>query len=307
MAIIKNIDHAKNIGAYFRRLPLRLRIFWVAYAPICLLQIFWFFVAYFIGSDSDGVRSFVNSELITSITDIFSLLALVVINFVIIWVLYRKSADFNLPSPRIEHDLNCENNSLVCTHYQLDRWDMHHGDNIYILTYDTREKAVYEKHVEVIPLRDNLREFRDGTYTWTGDEKKGPRVLEAGCVLELREVFLKRVYFIRLDPYTIIEKDKHFKYTINVDLEDSNHKARALNSFTIRRPISSVTFVVKIHKDIPTKDNFIAVALEEYGESVPFINETPESKREGDYHVYTYRFDNPRLFCEYGIMWDWYE
>jgi len=302
MAKHKIVDDIYN---YVKQRHVSQRVFWIAYILVVILQVSWFTIAFYVGGEGEGIRGFVGSVLITSVTNIFGLIALVLVNLAVMgWLINRKGLNADRVAQE-KLDISTCDDLPTSTQRLPDKWDKHHGNNTYILTYESRDKAVYEKHVEVIPQVSNLRTFRDGTYTWTGDEKKGPRIVESTCSLILRDVFLKKVYFVHLDMYTIIEKDKPFKYTVHADLDDPKNEAKPVSSHTVRCPTLSITFIVRMHKDVSTNDCYKAVALEEYGENMPFINETPHVTKDGDYHVYSYRFDNPKLFCEYGIMWGW--
>jgi len=310
--MIEKLDKAKNMLSIFNSLSPKHKCMLIVLGAFFALQGLWFSLAFYTIGTGEGTRGFLNSIILGSVTHAVFFYPLMLIDLLLfvfmVWCSCKKSSQTTQPQGS---ESPCNNDSLICKNYPQDKWNMCHGDNIYTLTYETREKAIYEKKVNIIPIKDSIREFMDGTYSWTGDKKISPCLLNTNCHLEPREDLLRTAYYLRFDSYTKIEKNKPIPYTIRVDLEDYGHKAKPLNTFIIWRPAKSVTFVVKIHKEIPTKNNFFAVSREEYGENDTFWDESGNdrliSEREGDYDVYSYTFQNPRLICEYGIKWEWDE
>ena len=287
-----------DIREFFREAPSKLRIMWIVYAiSILLPQFVWFLFAYFASYSPDGSGGVLGFKysVVASITDITAFVVLVVINIVCVVLLYWLSVRTRV-------------------RYPSDNWKFTHGNNTYTLTFD-EDKVEYEKIVEVIPLEDNLTIIRDGTYSWSGKAEVEPDVisLDGTTPEKIKEIkldpdndrFMNRVYYLNLLKQIKIEKSKSFMYTVKAVMEENYKTVNPINSFKIRRPAESVTFVVIIHQKIHFKGYVEAIAQEEYGEENPICNMIAEIEKDGEYFKYIYCFTDPKLFCEYGIKWKW--
>jgi hypothetical protein len=182
-------------------------------------------------------------------------------------------------------------------------WDIIHGDNSYTLTYETREKASYQRNIEAIPLRKNIKEFKDGEYRWSGDSND-PFIVESDYKILFNKINNRTEYVVC--PQMIVQKYKPLRYTLGLNLQDTNRVATPTNFIYIKRPTKKITLVVKMAVTIPIR-NVRYLARTKYGEENKLIHKKGNPIEENGYNIYTFMIRKPKLFCEYEIRWDWSE
>jgi len=256
------MDKAKYIADILKSIPDKKRNWLLGYAIFIAAQIVWYAVAFFIVGEGEGFSNFLRSWVFVSVTHILVFFVLTIVNLAL-FVLLIRCSHHKPDSANV-----CDNKSLICKEYQ--KWNMRHGDNTYTITYEQLDQAIYTKEVEVIPITDDLKEFIDGTYNWTGDigdegvKPNEPYPGIEGYEHEIKDKNRNLYHFRRIDVNRGLEPNKPIRYTVDVLLKNSSRKAKPFNTFSVRRPINSIIFVVKIHNDIfrEVKDKPVAIEKE---------------------------------------------
>jgi len=186
-------------------------------------------------------------------------------------------------------------------------FDYIYKNNEYTLTMKSLIQFDYTKSIQAIPMIDNLTEFTDGEYIWTGDDSI-PDIKE-NEKFEFKKVEkIGNSQHYKVIPKYPLTKYKTASYTIVVDAYDNKHAMKTCNCIQIERPTKSIKLLLVVPSDIEII-NINRQCITTHGEK-KIVSKTdikPIHYGGGHigYDVYSYNVKNPKLFMSYGIYWEW--